>query len=338
MKLGKRKAKGHTGRASKRRRSDYDSEDDEPQDAGVQQAAQEGEEADVAPGAGAPAEEPAAKAEPEVVAIADADRDLLLADAKYVVQDSRWRNKERTLVLCRRGVSHRFRHLVEDLRKLMPHNKTEPKFDQKASLHQINQACELNTCNNVLFFECRNAEQDQFMWLTRVPSGPSVEFQVLNIHTTGEVKLHGNCILGSRPILYFDAAFDELPHLRVMKALFTQALGTPRNHPKSKPYHEHIMGFYHLDHKIWFRNYQISPEVEYVGDDPERQMLTEIGPRLVLDPIRVMAGSFSGAALYTNAYYTPPEKLRAQAKLLLKKPDARNPGTTEAEKATSAKP
>lgn len=158
------------------------------------------------------------------------------------------------------------------------------------------------------------------MWLARVPSGPTLKFQVLNIHTTDEMRLAGNCLLGSRPVLHFDKHFDELSFLKLTKSLLIQAFGTPRNHPKSKPFHDHIMCFYWLDRKIWFRHYQIAPETPDVADVPENQILTEIGPRFVLDPIRILSGSFGGPTLYANAFYMSPTALRSQAKQLMRSP------------------
>merc|ERR1711972_763090 len=117
-----------------------------------------------------------------------------------------------------------------------------------------------------------------------------------------------------------DKHFGDISFLKLMKGLITQAFGTPRNHPKSKPFHDHIMCFYWLDRKIWFRHYQIAPDTVGDEDHPEKQTLTEIGPRFVLDPIRVLAGSFSGQTLYANAFYMSPTALRVEAKKLLKNP------------------
>jgi ribosome biogenesis protein BRX1 len=33
--------------------------------------------------------------------------------------------------------------------------------------------------------------------------------------------------------------------------------GTPKGHPKSKPFIDHVLGFYIVDNAIWFRNYQV---------------------------------------------------------------------------------
>jgi len=243
----------------------------------------------------------------------------LMADATYIQKDTRWRNKQRTLVFASRGVSSRFRHLCEDIKKLLPHHKAEPKFEKRSKLHEINEVCELKACNNVIFFEARKGK-DLYMYVGRVPTGPTFKFQVHNIHTTAEVRLAGNCLLGSRPILYFDKNFDNLSYLQLFKELMTQTFGTPRNHPKSKPFHDHVMSFYYLDRKIWFRHYQVAPEAPDANDDPERQALTEIGPRFVLDPIRICNGSFMGQTLYHNPHYMSPTALRVQAKKLLRNP------------------
>jgi len=46
----------------------------------------------------------------------------------------------------------------------------------------------------------------------KFPSGPSVKFHVENVHTTEELKMTGNCLKGSRPLLSFDKGFDLKPH------------------------------------------------------------------------------------------------------------------------------
>lgn len=317
MKKGKRKATS-VARKSKQPKLHHD---DEPEDSNAAaavayavdrdlRAAQRAEE-DAAPEAGTEAQQ-----EEEDTGPSDP---YLMADAAYIQKDTRWKNKQRTLVFCSRGVTSKHRHLAEDIKKLLPHHKAEPKFEKRSKLNEINEVCELKSCNNVIFFESRK-KQDLYMWVARVPSGPTMKFQVLNIHTTGEVRLAGNCLLGSRPLLHFDRNFEEMSYLRPMKQMIMQAFGTPRNHPKSKPFHDHIMCFYWLDRKIWFRHYQVGPETVGDFDDPEKQNLTEIGPRFVLDPIRVLGGSFAGQTLYANAFYMSPTALRVQARKMLANP------------------
>lgn len=79
-----------------------------------------------------------------------------------------------------------------------------------------------------------------------------------SVHTLGELRMTGNCLLHSRPLLVFDRAFNRYPYLRLMKEMFVQAFGTPKNHPKAKPFYDHVFSFCYHDHKIWFRHYQVS--------------------------------------------------------------------------------
>lgn len=67
---------------------------------------------------------------------------------------------------------------------------------------------------SVLFFEARK-RSDLYLWMAKVPSGPSIRFLCSNVHTMAELKLSGNHLKGSRPVLSFDAAFDEQPQLQV---------------------------------------------------------------------------------------------------------------------------
>ena len=46
-----------------------------------------------------------------------------------IKSDGRYHNKQRLLVLSSRGITARYRHLLEDLRTLIPHSKKESKLD-----------------------------------------------------------------------------------------------------------------------------------------------------------------------------------------------------------------
>lgn len=92
---------------------------------------------------------------------------------------SRYINKQRTLVLSSRGITHRDRHLLSDLRDLLPHSKKDVKFDAKDDLATINELCEMKNCNNCIFFEARK-RKDLYMWISKAPNGPSAKFQVQN--------------------------------------------------------------------------------------------------------------------------------------------------------------
>ena len=71
----------------------------------------------------------------------------------------------------------------------------------------------MQSATTAMFFEARK-KKDLYIWLSKVPCGPCVRFYCTNIHTMAELKLSGNHLKGSRPVVTFDAAFDEQPHLQ----------------------------------------------------------------------------------------------------------------------------
>ncbi|XP_045153552.1 ribosome biogenesis protein BRX1 homolog [Echinops telfairi] len=216
------------------------------------------------------------------------------------VSKGKWKNKERVLIFSSRGINFRTRHLMQDLRMLMPHSKADTKMDRKDKLSVINEVCEMKNCNKCIYFEAKK-KQDLYMWLSNSPHGPSAKFLVQNIHTLAELKLTGNCLKGSRPLLSFDPAFDESPHYALLKELLIQIFCTPRYHPRSQPFEDHVFTFTILDNRIWFRNFQIIEE---------DAALVEIGPRFVLNLIKIFQGSFGGPTLYENPHYQSPNMHR----------------------------
>jgi len=228
-----------------------------------------------------------------------------------------YRNKQRVLIFCSRGVTSRFRHLMEDMRSLLPHHRREHKHDNKKNLVEINELADVKGCNNCLYFEARKSK-DLYMWMGKCPNGPSVKFHVLNIHTMDELRLSGNCLKGSRPYLSFSSEFDLSPEYELVKELFVQIYGTPNGHPKSKPFVDHIMNFSILDGKIWFRHFQIVDSTQdpkeilkALKSGEETIQLVEIGPRFVMNIIKIFEGSFSGRSLYENADYITPNAQRS---------------------------
>ncbi|KAK0550356.1 Ribosome biogenesis protein brx1 [Tilletia horrida] len=280
------------------------------------------------------------------------------------------RVRQKVLILPSRGVTTRMRHLVNDIEALLPHSKKESKLDSKSDLHILNELAELNNCNNVLYFEARKAE-DLYLWAAKTPNGPSVKFYVQNIHTMDELKMTGNCLKGSRPLLTFDSSFDtpdSMPHWTLVRELFTHIFSVPKGARKSKPFVDRVMSFSILDGKVWIRNFQIVENHDdgnaHRGDDEEdeddskkakeerkaeveeqeKQLITakgakgadekqkkrqrkafnkngrpdpklvEIGPRMVLTPIKIFEGAFGGATLYDNAEYISPNAMRHAAR------------------------
>ena len=151
-----------------------------------------------------------------------------------------WTNRERVLVLCSRGSSHRDRHLMlvrvdicvaflvlcsilQDVRTLLPHSRAESKHDKKQDMQSLVELATLKKCTKVLYFENRK-RKDLYMWLASVgpTRGPTCRFLVRNVHTMAELRLSGNCLKGSRPLLSFDEAFDASAHMQLIKELFIQ--------------------------------------------------------------------------------------------------------------------
>ncbi|KAG7241102.1 hypothetical protein INR49_025845 [Caranx melampygus] len=221
------------------------------------------------------------------------------------VSSGKWTNKERVLIFSSRGINFRTRHLMQDLRTMMPHAKADTKMDRKDKLFVVNEVCEMKNCNKCLFFEAKK-KQDLYMWISNTPHGPSAKFLVQNIHTLAELKMTGNCLKGSRPLLSFDPKFDKEPQYALLKELFIQTFSTPRYHPKSQPFVDHVFTFTIADNRIWFRNYQI------IEEDAS---LVEIGPRFVLNLIKIFQGSFGGPTLYENPGFQSPNMHRREIRL-----------------------
>ena len=179
----------------------------------------------------------------------DADDTVEKKATRIVAGSGAYTNKQRILILCSRGITARYRYLMEDLKKLIPHHKKDNKLDSKGDMHVVNEIAEMKSCNQIMYLETKK-NQDLYMYLGRAPLGPSVKFHVVNVHTMDELKLTGNCMMGSRPLLDFDANFDTMPHFQLMKQLLTDAFGTPRGHPKSKPFIDRVMSFFVVKNNI----------------------------------------------------------------------------------------
>ncbi|CAD6575985.1 MAG: Ribosome bioproteinsis protein brx1 [Cyphobasidiales sp. Tagirdzhanova-0007] len=227
--------------------------------------------------------------------------------------------KQKTLILSSRGITHRMRHLMKDLAMLLPHSKSDAKLDTKHQLSLLNELADLSNCSSLLFFEARR-HSDLYLWASMTPNGPSVRFHLLNAHTMDELKMTGNCLKGSRPVIVFDHTFDE-------------TFAVPKTARRAKPFVDHVTSFSFADGKIWFRNYQIvqdahidhnvsevsslergsvskSSRSKHPKHSAEELSMNEIGPRFVLVPVKIFEGSFGGAVVWENPdFVTPTAKL-----------------------------
>ena len=171
----------------------------------------------------------------------------------------------------------------------------------------------MKNCNNVIFFEARKFK-DLYMWISRCPGGPTARFLVQNIHTMSEIKLTGNCLKGSRPILQFDQSFNDTPHGVLLKEMLTQSFGSPKGHPRVKPFVDHIFSFFLINGRIHFRNYQVSHDGNDNTVEEGKPLLIEIGPRFTLVPVKIFDGCFGGNVLWENPEYVSPNVVRAMMK------------------------
>lgn len=228
-----------------------------------------------------------------------------------ITQKKHIKNKTKVLMLSTRGVTTRFRHLMDDLQKLLPHVKKESKLDSKDRLDIVTEVAELRNCNTVMLFESRK-RQDLYLWLSKPPFGPSIKFHIANVHTMNELSFPGNNLMFSRPLITFDPAFDETPIMRLIKELLTQVFSAPAGHRRTKPFVDHTISFTIVDGRIWFRHYQIVDAAlnEKVVDKSVDSTLVEIGPRFVMAPFKCFSGSFKGATLWENSSYIGPNEVR----------------------------
>ncbi|GAA5971917.1 hypothetical protein JCM3765_002614 [Sporobolomyces pararoseus] len=245
--------------------------------------------------------------------------------------------KQRVLTISSRGISQRQRHLMADLVSLLPHSKKDAKLEDKHSLPSLNEIAYLSSCNNILFFEARRQHGDLYLWAAKAPNGPSCRFHVLNAHTMDEMKMTGNCLKGSRPIVVFDQQFEESPHMKLIKEVLTHIFAVPKTARRAKPFVDHVINFSIADGKIWFRNYQIldtppadaiastsSSTTKAISEAQAKKLaakegaphlsLSEVGPRFVLNPVKIFEGSFNGACIYENKEFVPSSALASSRK------------------------
>ena len=83
---------------------------------------------------------------------------------------------------------------MSDLKNMMPHGKSDSKMQKKESLFAVNEIAEMKNCSKSLLFEGRK-KKDVYMWAANVARGPSVKFEVENIHTMSELKMTGKFLI-----------------------------------------------------------------------------------------------------------------------------------------------
>jgi hypothetical protein len=80
----------------------------------------------------------------------DPSRSVEVIRSKPPRNEPPWKNKEKPLILCARGITYRYRHLMTDLMQLIPHHKTDSKLDTKHDWNVINEVAELKVWSSFI--------------------------------------------------------------------------------------------------------------------------------------------------------------------------------------------
>lgn len=119
-------------------------------------------------------------------------------------------------------------------------------------------------------------------------------------------------------MLSLDASLDATPQYRLMREMFKRVFSVPQNVRGTKPFIDHVVNLSVVDDRIWFRNYQIAESDPVMANSEatgakDDLTLVEIGPRFVLQPVLILAGSFGGNLVWENPGFIPPKLMKLAA-------------------------
>jgi len=103
----------------------------------------------------------------------------MIGEKEETNEESKWINKQRTLIVCSHGVNHMQHDLGNDLYALMPHAKKEVKVDRRNAYEELLELCQMRSCNNFIYLEARK-RKNLYMWLGKAPNGPCYKFFINN--------------------------------------------------------------------------------------------------------------------------------------------------------------
>ena len=201
--------------------------------------------------------------------------------------EGKWKNQHKTLVVSSHGIGHRDRHLMKDLARLLPHAESAGKLSRSTQEASVKHLCQTFSCSSFLYLEAR--KRASYLWLGLYPDGPSIQLLLERVQTAGELKLAGNCVRHSRPLLSFDESFEASPFSQLFKQMFTQTFAVPAHHCVDLC--DRVLSFALTSERVLFRHYQIKPD----------QTLAEIGPRFAATPVLLLDGVLCGPVLYTRS-------------------------------------
>lgn len=229
--------------------------------------------------------------------------------------------KNKVLILTSKGITSRQRKLMNELCTILPHSRKgiyrkltilENKFDSKSDLYELDELAELDDCTHCVFLEPRKPGE-LFLWMSKCFTGPSIRFHVRDIVTAEDLGSVGNFYVGSRPLLSFDPNFALLQSGDIIQKTLVDIFNVPLGHRRGDrlKFFDHIIHFCIVESRIHFRCYQI---LEATNDSfsIDGLSLCEIGPRFVLDPVKIFSGSFKGPVVWSNSSFISPAQLRSQ--------------------------
>lgn len=224
-------------------------------------------------------------------------QDEPIFDIQTNPSQSQKKDLNKILILCRRGISPAIRHFLPDFYKLIQNPVKSPKFKGKNYI-TLNSTADEKNCSVILLFETRHSTE-HYLWFALPPGGPTMCFFFENFHKIEEFHFIGKCSPDTRPLLFFDPIFNQIPALGIAKELLKQTFGSP--YVKSRKFVDTAISFLYKDDHIWVVRYQILFDV-----DPPN--LIEAGPRFCLQPVLILSGSFCGKEIYKNKNFVAPHK------------------------------
>ena len=224
----------------------------------------------------------------------------------------------RPLLVGNKGMVHSVAEILDDCVKLIPHAKKDNRLpmDDIVALDEIAQDA---FCDTVCLFQTMH-KIEPYLWIADAKNGPSICFFIEEGKSMYDLAYVGNALKGSRPLCIFDKAFEQNDVLKLSKILLSRMFEVPHGDKHAKPFVDRTMSFFVEDDKIVIRHYQVQWE--------EPPVLVEIGPRITLIPVFILAGVMKGPKIWKHATWESPyarkkeekfEKAEQKAQIRMKK-------------------
>jgi ribosome biogenesis protein BRX1 len=210
----------------------------------------------------------------------------------------------RPLLVSSKGLIRQHAEVFENLLDLVPHAKKDQSV-RPEDFSSLDEIAADRHCDTDRIFETRHRRvvPECYFWISKVPEGPSISFFIEDAQSIQNLRFIGNCLKGSRPILQFDPGFDQTPSLSVAKSLLQRFFSVPFQERHSKPFVDRTMTFMLEGTTIVIRHYQIQ-----WGEGEAETQLAEVGPRVRLSPVFILAGAFRGKKIWMDTDFTGPYK------------------------------